>query len=548
VTSAAGTFGYAYLGPSPLVQQLSLPTGGCVTNRYDEAGRLATNRLLSATGTLLDAHVYEYDAADRRTRQTFAAGNYLDYGYDAFGQLTSALGKESGGSARAHEQLTYAYDLAGNLSQRSNNALGQTFNVNSLNQLTGVSRSGAFTVAGMTLPGATNVSVGGNPAALYEDGTYARGGVTLADGANTLTVTAQDSRGRGGTNTVTVTLPASSSCTYDADGNLTSDGLRAFGYDAEDQLITVTVTNAWHARFVYDAFGRRRIRMEAVWLNGAWVTNQVVRYVYDRMLVVQERDGNNVPLATYTRGRDLSGGLQGAGGIGGLLARTENGKLITGNASAAHAYYQADAGGNVTCLLDAQNAVVARYQYDPFGNLLGLAGPLAEANLYRFSSKEFHANSGLYYYGYRFYEPRFQKWLSRDPIGECGGVNLYRYAGNDPLQVIDPFGLAWYDDVADWWAERVAFSKNYLDANAPSWFAATADTVLDVGHGFASIPQAFGHLGGGTGTFAAEPTLENAAGLAEDVSLAGRRSLKKPLMRQGRKGSKVRMLHWFATT
>jgi RHS repeat-associated protein len=159
------------------------------------------------------------------------------------------------------------------------------------------------------------------------------------------------------------------------------------------------------------------------------------------MLVVQERDGNNVPLATYTRGRDLSGGLQGAGGIGGLLARTENGKLITGNASAAHAYYQADAGGNVTCLLDAQNAVVARYQYDPFGNLLGLAGPLAEANLYRFSAKEFHANSGLYYYGYRFYEPRLQRWLNADPIGEAGGVNLYAFVDNNPVAKLDPSGL-----------------------------------------------------------------------------------------------------------
>jgi RHS repeat-associated protein len=94
----------------------------------------------------------------------------------------------------------------------------------------------------------------------------------------------------------------------------------------------------------------------------------------------------------------------------------------------------------VTCLLDAQNGVVARYRYDPFGNLLGLAGPLAEANLYRFSSKEFHASSGLYYYGYRFYEPRLQRWLNADPIGEAGGKNLYLFAGNDPADAIDPYG------------------------------------------------------------------------------------------------------------
>jgi YD repeat-containing protein len=95
---------------------------------------------------------------------------------------------------------------------------------------------------------------------------------------------------------------------------------------ADDRLASLT-DDVGSTTFVYDAFGRRRIRMEALWLNSAWVTNEVVRYVYDRMLVLQERDGNNLPLVTYTRGRDLSAGqagvsgsLQGAGGIGGLLA------------------------------------------------------------------------------------------------------------------------------------------------------------------------------------------------------------------------------------
>jgi len=95
----------------------------------------------------------------------------------------------------------------------------------------------------------------------------------------------------------------------------------------------------------------------------------------------------------------------------------------------------------VTTLTDARQTVVARYRYDPFGNLLGLSGPMAEANLYRFSSKEWHANSGLYYYGYRFYEPALQRWLNRDPLGEAGGLNMYRFLGNTPLGIVDAFGL-----------------------------------------------------------------------------------------------------------
>jgi RHS repeat-associated protein len=167
------------------------------------------------------------------------------------------------------------------------------------------------------------------------------------------------------------------------------------------------------------------------------------------MLVVQERHyhphlSTNYPqrVVSYTRGRDLSGGLQGAGGIGGLLARTES--EISNLQSASHAFYFSDNVGNVTLLAGTNGAVLAKYLYEPFGNLLSAIGPLAHANLYRFSSKEWHENSGLVYYGYRFYSPILQRWPSRDPIGERGGLNLYGFVGNDPIRRNDPLGLDYY--------------------------------------------------------------------------------------------------------
>jgi RHS repeat-associated protein len=162
-------------------------------------------------------------------------------------------------------------------------------------------------------------------------------------------------------------------------------------------------------------------------------------HIHDGWRVIQERDGSNNPLVSYARGNDLSGTLQGAGGIGGLLARSDG--YSSGNFT-THNYYFCDGNGNITCMLDYNPAKVASYRYDPFGNTISKSGTLADANLYRFSSKETHFNSGIYYYGYRFYDPNLQRWMNRDPIGERGGVNLYEFVRENPIGLIDTLGLA----------------------------------------------------------------------------------------------------------
>ena len=173
-----------------------------------------------------------------------------------------------------------------------------------------------------------------------------------------------------------------------------------------------------------------------------------MRYVYDGNVVVQEQDQNNAPKVSYTRGTDLSGTIQGAGGIGGLLARTDN-------SLGTSAYYFADGNGNITCMLDGNQAVAASYLYDPYGRILSQSGWLANANLYRFSSKESQINSGLVYYGYRLYDPNLQRWPNKDPIedrafaegptkspgGAGDDLNLYRFAGNSPAAHYDSLGL-----------------------------------------------------------------------------------------------------------
>jgi RHS repeat-associated protein len=453
-TSPAGSFSYQYTAPrSLLTSKLLLPNSAYITNTYDSVARLLSTELENSGNTILNAHLYGYNAGNQRTNQTFLNANYENYTYDNIGQLTSALGKESGGvTNRLQEQLKYAYDAAHNLNIRTNNALVQNFNVNDLNELSNVTRTGTLTVAGTSTSPASSVTVNSIGAVLYADATFAKDGFGVTNGNNTFTAIANDSLGRWSTNSITVYLPTNNVFTYDLNGNLLSDGYRTFTYDDENELTSVVVSNgvttATLTSNIYDGRMRIRIRREYTWSSG-WLQTAEVHYIYDGNLVIQERDANNLPTVSYTRGNDLSGSLQGAGGIGGLLARTDMHLIINstpaiGSATAGQlstAFYHCDGNGNITALINSLQLIVAKYEYDPFGNITSLSGALAAANVYRFSSKEYLQNSGLYSFGRRFYEPNFQRWLSRDPIGEAGGINLYGFVGNSPLNAIDPFGL-----------------------------------------------------------------------------------------------------------
>jgi RHS repeat-associated protein len=158
--------------------------------------------------------------------------------------------------------------------------------------------------------------------------------------------------------------------------------------------------------------------------------------VYDGWNPIAEYSSPNLqsPIShvrSFTWGIDLSGTMQGAGGVGGLLAVTDS----TGT------YYPTyDGNGNVSEYLDSTGAVAAHYEYDPFGKTTVATGPKANDFSHRFSTKPLDITTGLYYYAYRYYDPATGRWPSRDPIGERGGVNLYGFVENDGLNVWDYLG------------------------------------------------------------------------------------------------------------
>ena len=223
--------------------------------------------------------------------------------------------------------------------------------------------------------------------------------------------------------------------TYDIDGNMLSVGVLSFTYDAVNRLKTVSTNGVQLIANFYDAKSRRvkKVTSEAT-----------TTFFYDDWNLIEERvayTNGTTSTIRYYWGKDLSGGLQGAGGVSGLLYLTVS-NSSTPNASTQQLYIPCyDNNGNITRYLDACGNTVAQYTYDAFGNIISKFEPLADFFRHRFSTKYYDAEIGLYYYGYRFYHPSLMRWLNRDPIEEDGGVNLYVICENNPVDAYDELGL-----------------------------------------------------------------------------------------------------------
>ncbi|MGB0155105.1 MAG: RHS repeat domain-containing protein [Verrucomicrobiales bacterium] len=156
--------------------------------------------------------------------------------------------------------------------------------------------------------------------------------------------------------------------------------------------------------------------------------------------------------------------LQGAGGVGGLLA------VRFGDQDYYPLY---DGNGNVTEYLDNAGVVVAHYEYDAFGKVAAISGSQAGDFAFQFSTKYADAESGLSYYGFRYYDAVSGRWLNRDPIAERGGWNLYGFVKNNGVGRIDLFGLSCMPDSAvlagcseDWALEDVEYDGASADFSA----------------------------------------------------------------------------------
>ncbi|WP_148830104.1 RHS repeat domain-containing protein, partial [Xanthomonas sontii] len=341
--------------------------------------------------------VYEYDAAGRRTKMIAANQAALEYRYDAVDRLRSLL--------QGSETVAFDYDAADRLTETTlPNGVKTGYAYNTANQTTGI----AWLKPDGTALGEIGYGYDQVGRLVAQTGSFAPQALPAARSGSF------DDNNRQ-------TQADGQTLSYDTNGNLLSDGVRTYVWNARDQLVEIKQGTASIASFGYDPLGRRVSKTEG---------GQTISYLYDGLDAVQETQGGTVnPILT---------GL----GIDKRYAR---------NDASGRTYYLTDSLGSTRLLTDSEGKVVQRYDYDSYGSTAHSSAGFN--NPYQYTGRE-KDQSGLYYYRARYYQPNLARFISEDPIGLAGGINSYAYVAGSPVLQVDPLGLA-----------TVVFLSGSIDSN-----------------------------------------------------------------------------------
>jgi RHS repeat-associated protein len=404
---------YHYLANSPLVRQIEYRDGEVLrmatVKEHDRLNRLQSVETKPVNDQAV-GYAYEYNAANQRTRATLTDKTAWQYGYDRLGQLTNGVKVDAKAKSLANATFGYTYDSIGNRKTAVASGVEVRYESDALNRY----RQAAAFNAGAQASQALGKAI---------DSTE-----SISDGEAQKVVAEQTGQ-----------------FTYDADGNLLTDGKWSYTWDAENRLIAMESVASSKAvtckrlEFAYDARSRRIVKQVYSGVKSGYTAKAASStvFVYDGWNLVAEVDGQRGDVVRgYLWGTDLSGTPQGAGGVGGLL-------MVADHTSGGRHFVAYDGNGNVSALVGAQDGVlVEQYEYDPFGNPPASAKSAASGNPFRFSTKYTDEETGLVYYGYLYYDATSGRWISRDPIEERGGLNLHTFARCNPVSFIDDLGLS----------------------------------------------------------------------------------------------------------
>lgn len=244
--------------------------------------------------------------------------------------------------------------------------------------------------------------------------------------------------------------------TYDKNGQMTEcweDGKHfLFSYDALGRLITVTKEKESQMQMTYDPFGRRLSKSYAKYRakDQTFITKNTERYLWEGENEIGAVNENG----DITQLRVLGFGL--GAEVGAAVAIEIDQKLY----APIH-----DHRGNVCCLVDSDTAEpVEWYHYTAYGEMHQFSMQYKPTgNPWKFSSKRVDEESGLVYFGKRYYMPGVARWISKDPMGTPESINRYAYSLNQPLTRIDPYGLFSFGDLWNSFTDFMGNALHYTD-------------------------------------------------------------------------------------
>ena len=425
---------------------VTYPHGQAVTYGYTGRSQLASVTKAGPPPVMS----YQYDLAGRVVLKGRENGTFTDLGYDAVNQLLAAVHHDP--VPAVLDSVEYGYDSVGRrFYAKYADDIGDRFGYDAIDQVVDVQYD---VVDPDTSPG---------PGASYEESEYDPMGNRLEFDDNGSVDIYEPNNLNQYAEIDDVAL------SYDLNGNLTEDNSgKVSTWDGENRMLSVqpdSPTNGdIRVEYTYDAGSRRVKAVDYARVRGLWSVVRSRFFIYDAWNVLEEHhyDGADQLIGAryYTWGSDLSGSMQGAGGIGGLLMTEDT---VGTNAVYYHHY---DGNGNVILLSDHTGTASASYRYAAFGSTRYAAGPHAALNPYRFSTKPVEEATGLYYYGQRYYKPEMGRWTRRDPLGDDAFLqrylarkkgaernrlkaeslaHQYLFCGNSPVSALDLLGLLTFE-------------------------------------------------------------------------------------------------------
>ena len=453
------SFTYNYINQTSRLENVQNPNGtSTILAYFNNAGdqRLRQiKHLVTIPGTVISQFDTTHAATGRidtwtQNHSGLSAAKRSDFGYDPVDQLTSAS-QSTVGTGTSLSEKAYRYDRAGNRTTAQDGSTLTSYTANNLNQLTTSGGGGKMRFAGTVSEPAT-VTVGGNPANVSANNNYEGYANVTAGQSNTVSIVATDKEGNVTAKTVNVAPAAvpAKVFAYDDNGNLLANGPSAtqgtseisYTYDAANRLTSIT-QGANIYGYEYDGQSRR-VKIK---LNGV----EQKRILWDGLEQVEERSSSGTPDSVnkryYPQGFQTVSAIQ--------------------PFSLSAFYYTRDHLGSIRELTDTTGIVRARYDYDPYGvrtNNLITVNPIESD--FGYTGHYYETATGLHMAPYRFYDVKLGRWLSRDPIGEMGGINLSGYVANDPINLIDPDGLFWRE-----FGEELTRGATAFGGGAESYFS-----------------------------------------------------------------------------